>query len=157
MVLTIQNKENKNNMCQFLGLIWLNCVCQTNHNIFWVWQHTDSIVVSKAGQLVGIAGCYADIVIADNATFLLAVNHIAAYRADSAIITLVIMCSRGSVGIATAPQFWGRGFEPLLGHDFSTCLCPSRHTRSARNYPPSASAERATPKPHSLRFNIPRM
>ena len=37
-------------------------------------QHT------KAGRLVGFAGSYAVIVLADNATFLLAVNRIAALR-----------------------------------------------------------------------------
>ena len=58
----------------------------------------------KAGRLVGIADCYAAIVQADNATFLLAVNRIAAYRPDSAIIVGVIICSSGSVGRASAPQ-----------------------------------------------------
>ena len=37
-------------------------------------------VITKAGRLVGLADCYAAIVLADNATFLLAVNRIAAFR-----------------------------------------------------------------------------
>ena len=36
----------------------------------------------KAGRLVGLADCYAAIVLADNATFLLAVNRIAAFRSQ---------------------------------------------------------------------------
>ena len=60
--------------------------------------------INKAGRLVGIAGSYADLVIADNATILLAVNRIAAYRPDSAIVAHTIIWSRGSVGRATAPQ-----------------------------------------------------
>ena len=39
-------------------------------------EYTD--VDGKAGRLVGLAYCYAVIVLADNATFLLAVNRIAA-------------------------------------------------------------------------------
>ena len=38
------------------------------------------IEIFKAGLLVGSADCYAAIVLADNATFLLAVNRIAAFR-----------------------------------------------------------------------------
>ena len=57
----------------------------------------------KAGRLVGFAGCYAAIVLADNATFLLAVNRIAAFRSHSAITPNVIISSRGSVGRAAAP------------------------------------------------------
>ena len=41
---------------------------------------------SKAGRLVGLADCYAAIVLADSATFLLAVNRIAAFRLHSAVI-----------------------------------------------------------------------
>mgnify|MGYP001795434040 CR=1 FL=1 len=92
----------------------------------------------KAGRLVSLADCYAVIVLADNATFLLAVNRIAASRWHSAIITSALLS-------------WGCGFESHLGQDFSTCLCPLRHTRSVRNYPILASAERATPIPHNLR------
>ena len=40
----------------------------------------------KAGRLVGLADCYAAIVLAGNATFLLAVNRIAANRALFAVI-----------------------------------------------------------------------
>ena len=57
----------------------------------------------KAGRLVGFADCYAVIVLADNATFLLAVNRIAAFRSHSAIIAIVIISCRGSVGRASAP------------------------------------------------------
>ena len=92
-------------------------------------------VFTKAGRLAGLADCYAAIVLVDNATFLLAVNRIASFWWHSAIIANMIISSRGSVGRASAP--W---------------LCPLRHTRSVRNYPTSASAERATPKPHSLSF-----
>ena len=42
------------------------------------WTVKNSLV-SKAGRLVGLADCYAVIVLADNATFLLAVNRIAAF------------------------------------------------------------------------------
>ena len=63
------------------------------------------------------------------------------------------MRSRRSVGRVSAPKSWGRGFESHLGQAFCTCLCPLRHMRSAQNYPTSASAERATPIPHSLSFN----
>ena len=110
-------------------------------------------VLTKAGRLVGLAGCCAVLVLAYNATFLLAVDRIAAYRSHSAISTSIIICSRGSVGRASAPQSWGRGFESHLGQHFPTCLCPLRHTRSARDFPASASAEKATPKPHSLSLN----
>ena len=43
-------------------------------------------VSSKAGRLVGFADCYAVIVLADNATFLLAENRIAAHKPYSAIM-----------------------------------------------------------------------
>ena len=109
----------------------------------------------KAGWFVGLADCYVAIVLADNATFLLAVIRIAAFRLDSAIIANVNNRSCGLVGRASAPRSWGRGFESHLGQDFSTCLCPFRRTRSVRNYPTSASAKRATPKPHSLILYLP--
>ena len=105
----------------------------------------------KAGRLVSLADCYAVIVLADNATFLLAENRIAAYRSHSAIMYSVIISCRGSIGRALAPQSGGRGFESHLDQVFFTCLCPLRHTRSVRNYPILASAERATPIPHNLR------
>ena len=60
-------------------------------------------IFSKAGPLVGIAGCYAAIVLANNAKFLLAVNRIAAFQSHSAIIPFAILSSRGSVGRASAP------------------------------------------------------
>ena len=107
-------------------------------------------IYSKPGRLVGLADCYAVIVIADNATFLLAVNRIAAFRRHSAVILHIIIRCRGTVGRASAHRSRGRGFESHQEQHFSTCLCPSRHTRSERNYPASVSAERATPKPHSL-------
>ena len=107
-------------------------------------------IYSKAGRLVGLADCYAVIVIADNATFLLALNRIAAFRPHSAIISYISISSRGSVGRASAHQLWGRGFEAHTGQDFFSWLCPLWHARSVRNYPASVLAERATPKPHSL-------
>ena len=106
--------------------------------------------ITKAGRLVGLAGSYAVIAVADSATFLLAVNRIAAFRPHSAVSLHQIIRCRGSVGRASAQKPRGRGFESHQGQDFSICLCPFRHTRSERNYPTSVSAERATPKPHSL-------
>ena len=50
--------------------------------------------IPKAGQLVG---CYAATALADNATFLLAVKRIAAFRSQQAII------ATGSAGRASAP------------------------------------------------------
>ena len=94
---------------------------------------------------------HAVIVLADSATFLLAVNRIAAFRSYSAVIQYLIIGCRGAVGRWSAYQTWNRGFQSHQGQDFSTCLCPFRHTRSERNYPTSVSAERATPKPHSLK------
>ena len=118
-----------------------------------------NININTAGRLVGFAGCYAVIVLADNATFLLAVNRIAAFWSNSAVIAMKIISCCGSDGRASAPQSWDRGFVSHrippgshLGHDFSTCLCPFRHTRLVRNFPTLASAERATPKPHSLKY-----
>ena len=55
------------------------------------------MVLIKAGWLVGIADCYAVIVLANNATFLLVVNRIAAFRPHSVIIT--------TVGRSSAPQY----------------------------------------------------
>ena len=52
-------------------------------------------------SVVRLGGCYEAIVLADNATFVLAVNRIAAFRVHSAIIPNVITRSRGSVGRAT--------------------------------------------------------
>ena len=56
----------------------------------------------KAGRIVGIADSYAVIVLADSATFLLAVNRIAALRSDSAVIIGLIISCRGSDGRASA-------------------------------------------------------
>ena len=61
------------------------------------------IVKIKAGRLVVLADCYAATVLADNATFLLAVNRIAAFWSHFAIILYIIMSSCGSVGRASAP------------------------------------------------------
>ena len=47
--------------------------------IFISYRYYCQSKISKAGRLVGLAGCYAAIVLADNATFLLAVNRIAAF------------------------------------------------------------------------------
>ena len=48
----------------------------------------DRFVVAKAGRFVGLADCYAVIALADNATFLLVVNRIAAFRSHFAIICM---------------------------------------------------------------------
>ena len=117
--------------------------------IFISYRYYCQSKISKAGRLVGLAGCYAAIVLADNATFLLAVNRIAAFTWHSAITPVVIISSCGSVGRASAPYCWGHGFESHLGQEISTCLCPLRQSRSVRNYP--TSAEGATPKPLSLK------
>ena len=58
--------------------------------------------IHKAGWLVGLAGCCAARVLADNATFQLAVNRITAHRRHSAIITNNISSSRGLAGRASA-------------------------------------------------------
>ena len=55
-----------------------------------------------SSDLAGLADCYAVIVLADIATFLLAANRIAAFRSDSAIMLKKISSSRGSVGRASA-------------------------------------------------------
>ena len=69
-----------------------------------IWNgFTITSVIGKAGRLVGFADCYAVIVLADNATFLLAENRIAAYRSHSAVIYNVIISCRGSIGRASAP------------------------------------------------------
>ena len=91
----------------------------TNGAACYVFNQTDSLIC-KAGRLVGLADCYAAIVLADNATFLLAVNRIAATRPLSEIILNVIM------------------FVPTSAYTVG------------QHFPTSASAERATPKPHSL-------
>ena len=63
---------------------------------------------AKAGRLVGLDDSYADIatfiVLADSATFLLAVNRIAAFWSHSAVITYEIISCRGSVGRESAHQ-----------------------------------------------------
>ena len=46
------------------------------------------------------------------------------------------------------------GSSPTRDKLFFTCLRLLRHVRSARDYPTSASAERATPIPHSLSIII---
>ena len=107
---------------------------------------------TKSARLVRIADCYAYIDLGDSTTFFVAVHYIAASRWHSAITYNIIHSSRGSAGRASAPQSWGHEFEVHLGHQFFTCLCPLRHTRSVRNYPISASVGRASPKPHSRRF-----
>ena len=56
---------------------------------------------TKAGRLVGFADCYAVLVLADNATFLLAENRIASYR--SHMCNVIISCC-GSIGRASAPE-----------------------------------------------------
>ena len=78
-------------------------------------------------------------------------NLEAAFWWHYALIPNVIFSRRGSVGRASSPESCGCGFKSHLWQDF--CLCPLWHTRSVRNYPTSASAERATPKPHSLIIN----
>ena len=138
------------------------CLICLKHGRFFSWKtrkascaslviyRIDHDTICKAGRLVGFADCYAVIVLADNATFLFALNRMAAFPSDFAIIAHNTTRGRGSVGRASAAYSWGCGFESQLGQDFSTYLCPLRHTRSVRDCPTLASAERATPKPHSL-------
>ena len=91
---------------------------------WWCYDNSYHIcnlkLAAKAGRFVGKAGCYAVLVLADNATFSLAVNCMAAYRTQPA------------------------------NRSHYTYLCPLWHMRSERNYPISVSVERATPIPHSL-------
>ena len=65
-------------------------------------------------------------------------------------VTMRNYINHGSTRRASAPKSRGHGFDTHLGQDFFTRLCPLRHMRSMRNYPISASVERATPIPHSL-------
>ena len=51
----------------------------------------------KAGQLVGLADCYAVLVLADNATFLSAVNRIPAYPRFDDIMQLLKLISTAVV------------------------------------------------------------
>ena len=98
-----------------------------------------SSVKAKAGRLVGLADCYAVIVLADNATLLLA------DRPNNRGI--ISHC--GSTNRTSASEFWGFGFRSYLENNFPTCLYLLQHVQSARNYPISISVERATPIPHS--------
>ena len=88
-------------------VLWndLKTIHWVSANLIKLFFHTFlklQVEKSKAGRLVGLAECYAVMVLADNAKFLLAVNRIAAFRSHSAItyITNEDICSRGSVGRA---------------------------------------------------------
>ena len=74
--------------------------------------------MSKAGRLVGLADSCAVIVLADSATFLLAVNCMAAFRSHSAVMLCIVISCCGSVGWASAHQLGGRGFEHNMWQDF---------------------------------------
>ena len=54
--------------------------------------------------------------------------------------------------LSNSPSNKGSSVRVPPGSRIFHILCPLRHTRSARNCPTSASAERATPKPHSLSY-----
>ena len=54
--------------------------------------------ITKAGPFVGLADCCAALVVADNATFLLAVNRMAAFRQNSANQLYRITYHRGATG-----------------------------------------------------------
>ena len=85
------------------------------------------LLFTKAGRL---ANCYAAIVLADNATFLLTVNRMAAFRSHQLVehqpLTFEVVVSSFT-------------WDKIFPH----CLCPLWHMRLVRNYPASASAERA--------------
>ena len=75
--------------------------------------------IAKAGQLVGLADCYAVIVLADNATFLLAVNRIAAFRSDSAIITHLTQLVEHqplNLEVAGSSPTWDKIFPHVCAH-----------------------------------------
>ena len=68
-----------------------------------VWLEKQNLMHSaKAGRFVGLADCYAALVLADNATFLLVVNSIIAFRQNSANQPYEITCHRGSTARASA-------------------------------------------------------
>ena len=111
-------------ICKIIPWAKVNSIC----HFMSIFIHVASEkVCAKAGRLVGLAYCYAIIVLAENATFLLAVNRIAAYRWHSAIIFNEIISCLGSAVWASAPQSWGSWFESHLGADFFTYLSPLRH------------------------------
>ena len=73
---------------------------------------------SKAGRFVSSADCYAAMVLADNATFLLAVNRMVAVctqAADRSHYTIIISGCR--FGRASASGPCDRGFDSHLWHD----------------------------------------
>ena len=74
-------------------------------------------VDSKAGRFVGIANCYAPIVLADNTTSLLAVNRRVAHRTQApnrSYYSIIISDCRGSTGRASASGSLVRGFDSHL-------------------------------------------
>ena len=86
-------------ICKIIPWAKVNSIC----HFMSIFIHVASEkVCAKARRLVGLAYCYAVIVLADNATFLLAVSRIAAFRLHSAIISCVTTRSSGSVGRASA-------------------------------------------------------
>ena len=68
--------------------------------------------MTKAGRFVGLADCYGALPLTDNATILLAVNRMAAFRQNSANLPLGITSHRGSTGRTSATQSCGRGHVP---------------------------------------------
>ena len=68
-----------------------------------VWLEKQNLMHSaKAGRFVGWADCYATIVLADNATFLLVINSIVASRQNSANQPYEISYHSGSTARASA-------------------------------------------------------
>ena len=59
-------------------------IVPTNQTEYTLWCNKREWDFTKAGQLVGLAYCYAVIVLADNATFSLAVNRIVAFCTQAA-------------------------------------------------------------------------
>ena len=83
---------------------------------------------TKAGRFVGLADCYAAIVLADNATFSLAVNRMVTFLPQSSNrwhYVKLISCCRGSSGTASAHWAWGREFEPHLRQCFFHIFAPT--------------------------------
>ena len=83
---------------------------------------------AKAGRFVGLANCYAVIVLADNT--ILAVNSMVAFRPQSANrwhYAMLIICCRSSAGRASAQTSLGHEFKSHLWQVFFACLWHTRH------------------------------
>ena len=97
-----EHPEIKIGLSKFKELRPANCIPTSRHDqIVCAFKYCENAEF-KAGRLVGLVDSYAVIVLADNATFLLAVNRISAFRQHSAIMLKLIMGS--SVGSILASK-----------------------------------------------------